>query len=159
MDSQIIFQKTAAGQEEVAARTHKELIRYRTVLILIDGKASVEQLVTMAGKLCNVPEALEQLRAAGLIEAVKSVAVPQAAASSTASAAPNKETLQKINRALYDAIGPAADDLCMQVEKCRSYPELKQVAEKCSDLVKNIAGKRKADEFSAMTNTLLAQAG
>lgn len=157
MDSHVIFQKTAAGQEEVAARTHKELIRYRTVLILIDGKASVEQLVTMAGKLCNVPEALEQLSAAGLIEAAGSAAAPQSAASAP-SAAPDKDTLQKINRALYDAIGPAADDLCLQVEKCRSYPELKQVTEKCSDLLKNVAGKRKSDEFSAMANTLLAQA-
>lgn len=157
MDSHVIYQKTAAGQEEVAARTHKELIRYRTVLILIDGKASVGQLVTMAGKLCNVPEALEQLQAAGLIEAIKAAAAPQPAAGSTV-AAPSKETVQKINRALYDAIGPAADDLCMQVEKCRSYPELQQVAEKCSDLVKNIAGKRKADEFNAMANALLGQA-
>lgn len=157
MDSHTIFQKTASGQEEVAARTHKDLVRFRTVLILIDGKATVEQLITMAGKICNVEEALSQLRAAGLIEAIKAAAPQQAAV--TASAAPDKETLQKINRALYDAIGPAADDLCMQVEKCRSYPELKLVAEKCSDLVKNLAGKRKADEFSAMTNTLLGQAG
>jgi hypothetical protein len=157
MESHTVFQKTPAGQEEVAARTHKELVRFRTVLILIDGKASVEQLTTMAGKLCNVPEALEQLRAAGLIEAIKTAAAPQATASAAA-AAPDKETLQKINRALYDAIGPAADDLCLQVEKCRSYPELKQIAEKCSDLVKNVAGKRKADEFIAMANSLLAQA-
>jgi hypothetical protein len=156
MDSHTIFQKTASGQEEVAARTHKDLARFRTVLILIDGKATVEQLTTMAGKICNVEEALGQLHAAGLIEAIKA-AVPQQAAVA-ASAAPDKEMLQKINRALYDAIGPAADDLCMQVEKCRSYPELKQVTEKCSDLLKNVAGKRKADEFSAMANTLLAQA-
>lgn len=157
MDNHAVFQKTAAGQKEIAARTHKELIRYRTVLILIDGKTSVEQLTAMAGKLCNVPEALERLRAAGLVEAVRTAAAPQSVANTPS--APPKETLQTINRALYDAIGPVADDLCMQVEKCRSVLELKQVAEKCSDLVRNVAGRRKAEEFSALINLLTQTPG
>lgn len=171
MDRNTVFQKTAAGQQEITARIHKDLARLRPVLIMVDGKASLADLMVTAGKFCNVTEALEQLLSAGLIEVAKSPAIQTAPAAPAASAtpatavrsgsaaggAPTPEALRSIVRALYDALGPHADDLAMRIEKCRTNADLVQLVEKCRDTVQQVAGRRKAEEFMLAANTQLPQ--
>ena len=45
MTAQLIFDKTAKGQEEIATRKHGLPSRLRSLLVLVDGKTSVEGLI------------------------------------------------------------------------------------------------------------------
>lgn len=161
MDRNTVFQKTAAGQEEIAARTHKDLARLRPVLIMVDGKTSVDALLVTAGKFCDVADALGQLLTAGLIEVANAApatsAVPAARAVPTAESAPSADVLRGVARALYDALGPHADDFAMRIEKCRTHAELVQLVEKCRYTVQQVAGRRKAEEFLAAVSPKLLQ--
>jgi hypothetical protein len=105
MESGVVFKKTAAGQQEITARTHKALAKLRPVLIMVDGKASVADLMTTAGKFCDAADALRQLLDAGLIEPASPLrSAPVVESTAAADAVPSAEKLRTIVRALNDAL-------------------------------------------------------
>jgi len=62
-----LFQKTAAGQNEIRTRKLKLSPKLRTMLILIDGTVSVSALKEKAALIGAPEDSLEQLHRAGLI--------------------------------------------------------------------------------------------
>ncbi|MBK1679104.1 AsmA-like C-terminal region-containing protein [Rhodocyclus tenuis] len=69
MDSSLIFEKTAAGEEAMHQRTRVVQRNQRMVLILVDGKSSVAELCTRAGNMEMVERALAELEQGGFIQA------------------------------------------------------------------------------------------
>ncbi len=73
MDKRAIYQKTPKGAAEIATRNHRLAARTRSVLILVDGKRSAEQIVAQAMHLGDVELFLAQLADGGFIESTGSV--------------------------------------------------------------------------------------
>lgn len=61
MGNDWILAKTVAGVEEIATRTRRVPPRLRTMLILVDGRRSVAELIDAAAGLGDVRQALETL--------------------------------------------------------------------------------------------------
>jgi len=67
MDPNLIFEKTAAGEEAVKQRTRVVQRNTRMVLILIDGKSSIAELYEKTGSPQIVDAAIQDLERDGLI--------------------------------------------------------------------------------------------
>ena len=63
-----IYRKTAKGQSEIETRALKLAPRFRSLLILVDGRRSDRELTTLLPQAGD--EALAALAQAGLIEAI-----------------------------------------------------------------------------------------
>lgn len=70
MNPTIVFAKTDTGEDAVVQRTRLVQRNLRTVLILVDGKSTVEELVEKAGSIEMVTQALDQLERDGFIRRV-----------------------------------------------------------------------------------------
>ncbi|MDR0672233.1 MAG: AsmA-like C-terminal region-containing protein [Zoogloeaceae bacterium] len=62
-----IYRKTAAGEEAIVQRARVEERQQRMILVLIDGKASVQELSEKIGDLQTTEEAIASLEKSGLI--------------------------------------------------------------------------------------------
>lgn len=67
MGNDWILAKTVAGVEEIATRTRRVPPRLRTMLILVDGRRSVAELIDAAAGLGDVRQALETLHDEGFV--------------------------------------------------------------------------------------------
>lgn len=67
MDANLIYEKTASGEEAVRQRTRVVQRNTRMVLILVDGKSSVGELCEKTGNAQLVESALQDLERDGLI--------------------------------------------------------------------------------------------
>ena len=67
MDSQIVYIKTASGEEAMHQRTRVMQRNVRMVLILVDGKSSVADLILKTGNQKLTENALRELEKAGFI--------------------------------------------------------------------------------------------
>lgn len=67
MDANLIYEKTAAGEDAVRQRTRVVQRNTRMVLILVDGKSSVAELCEKTGNVQLVESALQDLERDGLI--------------------------------------------------------------------------------------------
>ena len=96
--------KTDAGRDEIQNRTRKLPMGLRSILLMVDGQRSVRELRGATAGLRGAEDALEQLRAMGLISVPMSLAAA-AAATIPVSAAP--VTVASVPAAANDAAGPA----------------------------------------------------
>lgn len=135
-----ILVKTAAGSEEVKARSRKLAPRLRTVLIMADGQLSAGQLRKAAATLGAPADALDVLIQQGLLAplagksaraATASAAVAAAEASATPDAAPPpadgerfRAALKFMNDSAVDALGLRAFFFTLKLEKCYTAADL-----------------------------------
>ncbi len=90
MTAQLVFDKTTKGQEEIATRKHGLPSRLRSLLVLVDGKTSVEGLVKKVAGLGLNEESIAELLEQEFIaphESGLSVVPPAAKAAQTAATA------------------------------------------------------------------------
>lgn len=80
--------KTDAGRDEIQNRTRKLPMGLRSILLMVDGQRSVRELRGVTAGLRGAEDALEQLRAMGLITLPMSLAAAAAATIPGSSAAP-----------------------------------------------------------------------
>lgn len=66
-----IFKRTPKGDEEIQKRTYKLPHVYRFVLIMIDGKSTVENIISRSSKQWNPNQCLYEMEAQGFIENVQ----------------------------------------------------------------------------------------
>jgi hypothetical protein len=129
MNSTDIVVKTAAGVDELKSRSRKLAPRLRTMLIMIDGSMTVDQLQQAGARLEVPPDFLEALAQQGLV-----VLTPTDA---TASAAPLREPVPEVERfraaqklmndSVVDALGFRAFFFTLKVEKCFTRAELTEL--------------------------------
>lgn len=155
-----IFRKTTKGATEIETRALKLLPRFRSLLILVDGKRSDDDLAQLVPGPAG-QEALQALLAAGLIEAIGTTApvrapVPPAApATSAPAAAPTPQQRgRKIARALIDHLGPAGEPLAMRLESVRDAADLEGLEAAALRLVGDMRGRAAADAFSQQLRQL-----
>lgn len=158
MDPRTVFSKTEKGQQEMATRAHHLPARVRAMLIMIDGKRSVEQLLFGHPAPEDAMEHLRQLVEGGFIEpaagaAPAAVAPAQATASSAApSQAPAAtEDVGDVRRVmigmLIDFLGPEADMIALRLEAAKSREALLTEAERLQRMLVDIVGTEGAARF------------
>jgi len=152
LDPGTVLRKTAKGLEEMANRTFRLPQRARSVLIVVDGKLSLDAIlqrtVDPAGSQLLLDELVEQ----GFVEAISSPSSKEQAASGPTAEDPAAIDLAKNRRvaasAVVDALGPDGEMLAMQIEKCRSPEQLLDLLARSQDIVRRIRGAKAADAFA-----------
>lgn len=133
-----ICRKTAAGQLQIQQRSARLTPRLRTTLILVDGRASVGRLRTMAASAAGAEDPFEALAALGLIEklpdapaAAPAAAAPAAAAESDTEPAVPPDDAQRfvaahklMTETAVDTLGLRAFLFTLKVEKCFAPADL-----------------------------------
>lgn len=156
MDRRIVFQKTGKGQHEVATRSHRLPARERSLLIMVDGKMSGEQLIAQARHFGDAEQFLDNLLRNGFIAPVggsEEAAPPEAAAQPqpvSAAADPMAAfmaTKAFVTRYFIDLLGPDADPLTMKIESARTEGQLLLLMEKCREIVRELKGDDAAERF------------
>lgn len=153
-----IYRKTPKGQSEIETRALKLAPRFRSLLILVDGRrsdAELLQLMPAAGA-----DGLEALQAGGLIEAIGVTSeTPAASARPPAPVAENRpapapsrkpsfeKRRQELVRALTDQVGPMAETLAVRIERAAGESELAPLLELAVKLVGNVRGRAAAEAF------------
>ena len=93
MGNDWVLAKTAVGVDEIATRSRRIPPRLRTVLILVDGRQSVQTLAESAAALGDIRQALTDLHEQGLVVLVNHGA-HGAEATSRAAVAPDLRSRQ-----------------------------------------------------------------
>jgi len=171
MGSDGVYRKTEKGRTEIATRANKLGMRERTLLIMVDDKTSRSGLLSRSAHPAS-GEILDSLLAQGFIEVVGGGdAAPSAAVGNVAAAAPLAPAADAPGvevsltsasrfacRTLMTLLGPSGDDLTALVEKAKGAAELTTTLEKCRQIVQDMVGKRRADEFWMGVSTRLPKA-
>lgn len=150
-----IHRKSAKGVAEIETRAHRLAPRLRSLLILVDGRKSDDELARL------MPQAdggLAQLLADGFIEQV--VATPTRPPERPAPAAPSGDaapravadltTLQRLAvRQLTELVGPLGEGLALRIEKARTVEELRPLLATAEQVIANTRGRQAAADFAA----------
>lgn len=142
MNLQAVLKKTGKGVAEIETRAHKLEQKLRTLLIVVNGKATGAELVKQFEQIGDVSPMLEQLLAGGFIEAL------------AAGAGDFKATRIALSQAITDAMGPRGDALTLQLEACKSADELRAFVEGKRATLEGALGPRGA-KFFATAKALL----
>lgn len=147
MDMQAIYVKTTKGQEEVATRAFQLPSRVRSLLVMVDGKSSAEQLIANTAALGDSAAFFSMLVEGGFIEAVAGSAPAAAGAAAENVKSPPKELVRKVCHMVTDILGPGGDSLTLRLEKAASLEEFAKHVEQCRIVIDSAAGKKKGDQF------------
>jgi hypothetical protein len=155
MNPNSIYARTEKGSAEVAQRSQAIPNKARSLLLMIDGKASGAQLLDKFAAFPNSAELLQILEDGGYIAAMAgaptSVPAPRPAAPGPVAGAPSGDSLSTVrrfmNQTLREIFGPDADELSLKVDKAVSAADLRVLAEKHRDLIATVGGRRKAESY------------
>ncbi|HZW14369.1 MAG TPA: hypothetical protein VFF81_14415 [Noviherbaspirillum sp.] len=164
----IIFDKTDKGREEIATRKFQLAPKMRTLLVMIDGKQSSDELLQKIGGLGFTPESINELMANGFIHQVAAIETPvvsgpvPAPGPAPAAAAPTQATANQF-QALYhfytetikSTIGLRGYSLQLKVEKASSIDELRELREPYLEAVLKAKGKEMAQSVRGRLDELL----
>lgn len=170
MDLNAVYRKTQKGQEEIAQRTVLGM-RERTLLVMVDGKATVADLLARAQHMPDPPALLAKLIDGGFIAADAVAPIPATAAAPAPAAAPAtatatapaapleqqvmQQTMRYAERFLDEVLGPQSEVLAEAIGKCKTLPELRARLEKTRDVIEGMGKKRRAEEFWVAVQALL----
>jgi hypothetical protein len=145
MNLQSILQKTEKGVAEVQTRQHKLEQKLRTLLIVVNGKATAAELVKQFEQSGDVTPLLEQLLAGEFIREAQGAA---------AASDEFREIRVQLSQLLTDALGPPGDAIVMQFEGCKSMEEARAFVESHRPVLERVVGPRGA-AFLAKAKALL----
>lgn len=164
MDGSLVYSKTPKGVAEVAARSAQLPMTTRRVLIMIDGKRTIDELAVLL-RPGEIDAVMAQLEGAGLIHrSTQSHAldVPtvagremEAIAPTTQGASgsddPNPITLEEAKRRavreLTDRLGPGAEGLAIRIENCRTIEDFRERVREAERLVTAALGQVAAADY------------
>ncbi len=160
--------KTPKGLQEIAKRGLGLDLKMRQLLILIDGKRSIDELEKMMPSI-NVPAAVELLVNEGLIQeqqgasapastinsqpATKTVA-PAAAVGVAVNAQNPQEVIRRTAKLVTDTLGPNANDFALRIERCQSVDELRELVPQMFAVVEGVLGTRALADFTRRLGVL-----
>jgi len=163
MDGSVVFTKTPKGVAEVAARSAQLSMTTRRVLIMIDGRRTVEELAVLLrpGEIDNV---IAQLESAGLIHRhmighpldvptvagreIDEMPTTQGPASNEdANPMTLDEAKRRAVRELTDRLGPDAEGLALRIENCRSIEDFRERVREAERLVSGAMGAAAAADY------------
>jgi len=166
MDGSLIYAKTPKGVAEVGARGAQLSMVTRRVLIMMDGKRTVDDLAVYvrAGEIGAI---ITQLESEGLAEKAGTVAATTVAPLAVTESAPTEApaiappvpeerdlgpiTLEEVKRRavreLNDRLGPEADVLAMRIEACRNIDEFRERVRDAERYVAAALGAAAAQDY------------
>ncbi len=160
VNKQAIYQKTPKGAQAIANRQSGLAPKLRSLLIMVDGKRTHEELTTIATALGDA-ERLAELESEGLVEAavVEEKTMPAALAPGDSPAAtPAAVPARAANLAqarvfsshlLEHTLGPMAEPLCIKIEAARDLPDFVAAIKRAREIVREVKGSAEADRFVA----------
>ena len=170
VDGTLVYSKTPRGIAEISLRSAQLPMRTRRVLIMVDGKRTVDDLSILA-KPGEIESAIASLESGGLIQRVSyqgAIDVPtingrdsdtgfsSGFGGPTTSGGlderdPSPITLEEVKRravrGLYDRLGPEADSLAMRIESCRTIEEFRYRVREAERLISTALGASAAQEY------------
>lgn len=168
MDGTVVYSKTPRGIAEISLRSAQLPMTTRRVLIMIDGKRTVDDLSILA-KPGEIEGAIASLESGGLIQRLSyqgAIDVPTIngrdtdSGFSTAFGGPNTSgnderenpiTLDEVKRrairGLNDRLGAEADSLAIRIEACRSVEEFRGCVREAERLISSALGAAAAQDY------------
>jgi len=158
----IVYRKTAKGQTEIETRAHRLVPRLRSMLILVDGRRTDDELARLIQG--EPAAALISLLADGFIEVVSVPAerprepvapTPVAPAPPMAAPAPQRKevSVDSLRREavhfLNEHIGPGANGIAMKLERTKTMAELRPLLVSAGQLLASFHGADTARAFAA----------
>jgi hypothetical protein len=164
MDGSLVYSKTPKGVAEVGTRSAQLPMTTRRVLIMIDGRRTLDDLAVLLrpGEIDGV---ITQLEGAGLIQRASAAAIDvptvvgrldqDAASPTTQGPAPGEETSpitleeakRRAVRELTDRLGPDAESLAMRIESCRSIEDFRERVREAERFVSAALGAAAAADY------------
>lgn len=154
MEATALALKTPKGHEEIRSRAHGLSQKLRTLLIMIDGKSTVGELLGRFPGVAEIQANLRQLIELGFVQVrvgeTSSAAAPAAVAAPAPAGTPTRELgMSGLVRMLIEGMGPDADLVTGSLERARSRAEFDKAAQRCTAMLEGVAGARKSEPFSA----------
>lgn len=166
MDGTLIYAKTPKGVAEVAARSAQLSMTARRVLIMMDGKRTINELAVLV-RPGEIEGIVNQLEGGGLAEkasADASLEVPTVnGAESGPDLAPTtgtavmddrdlnpitlEEAKRRAVRELTDRLGPGAEVVAIRIENCRTIEDFRDRVREAERLVTSALGTAAAQEY------------
>jgi hypothetical protein len=164
MDGSLVYSKTPKGVAEIAARSAQLPMTTRRVLIMVDGKRTVDELAVLL-RPGEIDAVMTQLEGAGLIHrssSSHSLDVPTVAGREIDAMAPttqgapggddpNPMTLEEAKRRavreLTDRLGPDAEGLSIRIENCRTIEDFRERVRDAERLVTSALGQAAAADY------------
>jgi len=166
MEATLLALKTPKGHEEIRSRAHGLSQKLRALLIMVDGKSTVGELLGRFPGVAEIQSNLRQLIELGFVQVAAGAAAPAAATSAAATPtdAPPKpapgETRAKamsgLVRMVIEAMGPDADLVTGQLERARTPEEFEKAAQRCTAMLEGVAGAKKSQPFAAAAQAFAA---
>lgn len=164
-----IYDKTAKGREEIATRKHQLAPRLRTLLVLIDGRKTEEELLRNVAGLGLTASALSELLAGEFIVLSTSY-VSLAEATAEAPPEPEPEQVQLpvaaqiqqfqslynfFNKTIKSTIGLRGFTLQLKVEKASSVDDFRELRMPYLEAVQKARGNYAASSLAEQLDQLL----
>jgi hypothetical protein len=164
MDGTLIYAKTPKGVAEVAARSAQVPMTARRVLIMMDGKRTVDELSQLV-RPGEIDAIIGQLEAGGLIVRTNTsvpLDVPTingresdnelpASAGAVMDDRDNAFTLdeakRRASRELNDRLGPDAEQMAIRIEQCRTIEQFRERVREAERFVAAALGPAAAQEY------------
>lgn len=162
MDGSLVYSKTPKGVAEIATRSAQLSMTTRRVLIMIDGKRSVDELAVLL-RPGEIDAVIGQLESAGLIHrstASHPLDVPtiggremdampttQGASGEDSNPMTLDEAKRRAVRELIDRLGPDAESLALRIESCRTIEDFRECVRQAERFVSAAMGPAAAAEY------------
>jgi hypothetical protein len=143
--------KTEKGQEEIRNRAHGLPQKLRTLLIMVDGKCSIGQLLDRFPGVAEIEANLRLLIEQGFITLSGAAAL---ASGGGVRAVPGvtvetrELALAALTRMIIEAVGPNADLVTGDLERARTRAEVDAAVKRCVNMIDGFAGAKKAGAFA-----------
>ncbi len=170
MDGTLVYSKTPIGIAEISLRSAQLPMTTRRVLIMIDGKRTVDDLSILL-KPGEIDSVIASLEGGGLIQRIShqgAIDVPTINGRDTESSLPsalsgpsttgglddrdpNPITLEEVKRravrGLNDRLGPDAETLAIRIENCRTIEQFRNCVREAERFITMALGTNAAQEY------------
>lgn len=150
MNPDSVLSKTEKAVHELETRANGLDQRLRTLLIMVNGKATAGEIATKLEKVGDVRPLLQQLLAQGFI-----TESGRPASAATGGGAELRRAQSELCTHLSHALGPDADAITAKLEECKSLPEMRQFLQERRALLDQALGRTKAAQFWAKAEPYL----
>jgi len=149
MNPSDVFHKTSKGEEEITNRCHGLTPRARSLLIMVNGKTTGEELRKRGDALGGGIDLFQVLVEGGFIGPLASAVDSPASPAPSPFGPAHAEAVKFASHFIVESLGPAYDELGGRVEACRDPAKLVPLLESVRDVIEGNAGKKKAEAFWA----------
>lgn len=153
LDLNSVLRKTEAGVNAIKLRDRALTPKSRMLLIVVDGGKSVAELIKPMPNPDEARQLLGELLTAGFVVALDLPKPAPAPTPAPLKAVPSgsvdtlKPMIRRAVRLLEDLLGPDAEVLCLQIERCTSQAQFNAKIIEISRVVAAMRSEKKGAEY------------